>query len=237
MERSAIEEWQKANTFLCPHGLGRISPETCKALRNRPDSCSWTVGSCLPRPKQCEKCREYKALCKVVEIKRKNSKESVYKMKKKIICPECKEEGFLHGRGLCSKCYFRLKKEGNLDKYPPLQTKILTYKKTGKENSAKETIDTRRNAVVMIDKQTEHGSSALPQENEIVQNEPVPPPPAGNKGEPIQGQKGKEDADNDRIVTLNFNNFPEIYSKVTARADDQFRTLELQIMYELSRIQ
>ncbi len=48
--------------------------------------------------------------------------ESVSKKneKKKGICLECGEEKFIQGRGLCARCYSRLRNEGNLDKYPAL---------------------------------------------------------------------------------------------------------------------
>lgn len=99
------EEWLRINTFTCPHGLGRVSPEQCEANRKR-KSVREGLSKVL-KPFACETCTEWKELCEQVKRRREE-------MAKKIICRECGKEVIHHARGLCSSCYTKLKKEGRL---------------------------------------------------------------------------------------------------------------------------
>jgi len=129
------EEWLQLNTFLCPHGLGRISPEQCEANRARPrlkEACNWNV-NLPPMPGPCEKCTEWKELCEQVYQKRKEvasmdetREEEGKKKKNKRYLVKCKLCGQMrphHGRGLCAKCYSKLAMEGRLEEFPPLRVK------------------------------------------------------------------------------------------------------------------
>ena len=113
------EEWLRVNTFICPHGLGRISPEQCAANRSRPrlGDGAWGLGENLTgtpvMPGPCEKCTEWQALCKEVYQRRKEEA-----MAKVGICKHCGEQKNIKARGLCARCYEELKKK---DKLPPVE--------------------------------------------------------------------------------------------------------------------
>ena len=103
-----IEKWLEINTFICPHGLGRLSPEQCRANRER---CSLDEARLLglpPKPWQCYKCTEWKELIEEVEKRRKS-------MTKVGICKLCGKELVIKARGLCSSCYNKQYREGKLD--------------------------------------------------------------------------------------------------------------------------
>ena len=62
------QRWLEINTFECPHGLGRISPEQCKDNRQRPKI---TAAESSPlQPSVCAKCSEYQELCNQVYLQR-----------------------------------------------------------------------------------------------------------------------------------------------------------------------
>ena len=73
------KKWLEINTFECP--FGRISPEACKKLRERPFSYGTLIrkengGYSVPnrtkiRPPVCEKCEKYEELAKEVYEKRR----------------------------------------------------------------------------------------------------------------------------------------------------------------------
>ena len=107
------EEWLRINTFTCPHGLGRVSPEQCEANRKR-KSVREGLSEVL-KPFACERCTEWKELCEQVKRRREE-------MAKKIICRECGKEAINHGRGLCQDCYKKLKEEGRLP--PPINKSV-----------------------------------------------------------------------------------------------------------------
>lgn len=106
--------WLEANTFTCPHGLGRISPRQCEANRKRPklrEIGQWTKSGVFPMPAACEKCTEWKVLC--TEVYKKKEK-IMAESKKIVICAECGRRRTHKARGLCAACYERLKRKGSL---------------------------------------------------------------------------------------------------------------------------
>jgi len=112
--------WLEANTFICPHGLGRISPKQCEANRKRPrlkEIGQWTNPNIFPMPGVCEDCTEWKVLCEEVY---KRKEKIMAESKKIVICAECGRRKTHKARGLCAACYERLKKRGQL---PPIQRK------------------------------------------------------------------------------------------------------------------
>ena len=128
-----IEKWLKINTFICPHGLGRLSPEQCEANRKRTEGKEAWLLKLPPRPKQCGKCTEWKQLIKEVKQRRRAMSE-----KKIGICINCKEEKPIQARGLCAKCYYHLKKEGKL---PEKDKKRDIKDKTEQKKTLKITLD------------------------------------------------------------------------------------------------
>jgi len=117
-----IEKWLKDNTFVCPHGLGRITPKQCEANRKRPrlkEIGRWTNPNIFPMPGVCENCTEWKVLCQEQEVDKRKEKRMA-ESKKIIICAECGRRKTHKARGLCAACYERLKKKNSL---PPTQRK------------------------------------------------------------------------------------------------------------------
>ena len=85
------EKWLKDNTFVCPHGLGRISPKQCEANRKRPrlkEIGRWTNPNIFPMPGPCENCTEWKVLCQEQEVDKRKEK-IMAESKKIVICAEC----------------------------------------------------------------------------------------------------------------------------------------------------
>jgi len=66
-----IREWMQDNTFYCERLRCHLTPEQCRANRER--ETRWFKG--LPMPEACEKCTEYKELCKQVERRRAMKKK------------------------------------------------------------------------------------------------------------------------------------------------------------------
>jgi|GEM_PF-5679748 len=60
------------NTFVCPHGLGKVTPEQCEANRKR--SRLGEIGQTKPMLEACKNCTEWEALCQ--EVYRKESEVS-----------------------------------------------------------------------------------------------------------------------------------------------------------------
>jgi len=79
-----LENWLRINTFECPHGLGRISPEQCKANRNRPKST--VTESAALQPSACSGCTQHEELCKQIYDKRKKDNRPTRK------CRICKSK-------------------------------------------------------------------------------------------------------------------------------------------------
>ncbi len=140
--------WMEINTFECPHGMGRLSPEACAELRSRPD-ISQATGAPHPskpgkdyRPKVCASCNKYQALWDEVARKRaaENGQEQTRKdggMKTLIDCLKCDAQDVPNlGLGLCSSCYHRiLPKERR--KYSLDAAKKKRMKRLNKEKSSK----------------------------------------------------------------------------------------------------
>ena len=105
---SEIKKWLEINTFICPHGLGRLSPEQCRANRERCDLSEAKLLGLPPKPWQCYKCTEWKELIEEVKKRRKS-------MAKVDICKLCGKQLPIKARGLCSSCYNKQYREGKLD--------------------------------------------------------------------------------------------------------------------------
>jgi len=80
MGKGAIKEWLRENTFNC--AFGRVSPEICQKLRERPtlreimlgqrkDYIRLTDGTYVTRPRVCEECKEWRALIEMVRKRRR----------------------------------------------------------------------------------------------------------------------------------------------------------------------
>ena len=116
-DRNAITAWQEIHTFVCPRGMGRITPETCAQLRNRPDLGQVVhkdVHGNKPvkyRPKACRRCTRYEELWEDVARRRaeqKKQKEEGKPMSTLIDCLGCEAEDVENqSRGLCKQCYPR----------------------------------------------------------------------------------------------------------------------------------
>ncbi len=78
--------WQEINTFDCPHGLGRISPEQCKANRQRPKNTGGFESSAPLQPAACSKCTQFQEMCNQVYIKRQADNKPTRK------CRVCKKK-------------------------------------------------------------------------------------------------------------------------------------------------
>lgn len=91
-----IEQWLKQNTFQC--ALGRVSPEQCEALRERP-RFSETLGMrrMVPvMPRECENCTEWQ------------EKIASFKSQKKKALGICKVDGCNEPakvKGMCKRHY------------------------------------------------------------------------------------------------------------------------------------
>ena len=109
---SEKEKWLEVNTFYCERLRCRLTPEQCEANRARPrlkEAGRWLESNRPPMPGPCEKCTEWRSLCKEVYQRRKEEA-----MGKVGVCKNCGEERHIKARGLCSKCYQKLKEEGKL---------------------------------------------------------------------------------------------------------------------------
>lgn len=108
--------WMEINTFECPHGLGRLSPESCAELRNRPD-ISQATGAPHPskpgkdyRPKACRSCTRYQEMWDLVARRRAGSEQQIQTeseaMPTYIDCLCCDRQDVPNqARGLCQHCY------------------------------------------------------------------------------------------------------------------------------------
>ncbi len=94
-------------------------------------------------------------------------------MARMIVCKECGKTAYNYGRGLCSKCYSKLKKENRLP--PPLR-------ETNKETKQKET------------------KSA------------------------------------DHRVLVDFSRAPALLEMIKQKAEEEFRSVEMQILWELRNL-
>ena len=155
---SEIDKWLEINTFECP--MGRISPETCQKLRQRPtvsDLMNGKAGGTTHlRPTPCINCTDWERLAQEVYEKRKKFQEEIAKQKEEkqevkmaetkriIVCPECGQKKPYYARGLCHTCYDRLRKRGEL---PPLKKtkKIKESMEQNKKNS------TTNELIVLVD--------------------------------------------------------------------------------------
>lgn len=236
------EKWLQANTITCPE-FGRIPPSQCEALRARPERPENANGKpgepLLLKPKACIQCQEWEELCGGAK---KNETEG----KKMAIakCLECGRKMKIHGRGLCGGCYMKFRKDGTLDKKYPLQGEGLERftvhgsqlekgeeekkaKSKQEQSEKKEQAEFAFGGVVQLDQlgpeaQVVHIPDAAPDNESFLKKacqelaEKLPGPP-------------------DCVVRLNFSDHPELLEKVQARAREQFRTLELQILFELAQ--
>jgi len=82
--KNELEDWLRINTFECPHGMGRLSPEQCKANRRRPKSTA--TESAALQPSACSKCTQYDELCGQVYSKREQGNRPTRK------CRICKNK-------------------------------------------------------------------------------------------------------------------------------------------------
>ena len=110
------DTWMEINTFECPRGMGRLSPESCAELRNR-QPLNKVGGAPHPqgrekhyRPGPCTRCTEYQQLWDEVARRRADSKrqQEGENMGTLIDCLGCGAEDVENqGRGLCKQCYPR----------------------------------------------------------------------------------------------------------------------------------
>jgi len=132
---SEIDKWLEINTFECP--MGRVSPETCQKLRQRPtvsDLMNGKAGGTIYlRPTPCINCTDWERLAQEVYKKRKKFQEKKEKqqegeMPKKIICPECGQEKPHYARGLCRRCYDKLRHKSRQESQEGIFIKFETSK-------------------------------------------------------------------------------------------------------------
>lgn len=166
-----IEKWKEINTFYCEKLKIYLSPEQCKANRERPDASGWEAKFIIRRPPACKTCTDWQHLC-----------EKVYKQRqehtmadKTIKCLECGKETENFGRGLCRACYLRLRKEGRL---PPKETR--------------------------------------------------------KKQEAIMQQDSFDEKK--YRITVDFGRIPEVFDFISKKASQEFRTVEMQVLWELKQL-
>jgi len=144
MKMNEIDKWLEINTFECP--MGRVSPETCQKLRQRPTTKEWLKSSGQSftgekimqplKPTCCENCKEWERLAQEVYQKRqkfyeemKKQEEEKMPQKKKsekiIVCPMCGEKKPYYARGLCRSCYDKLLYKIHKDQQNGNSTKVL----------------------------------------------------------------------------------------------------------------
>ena len=93
-----ISAWQEVNTFRCPNGQGRISPEACAELRQRPD---WDSSGCAPheqwmpkqRPPACRRCTEWERLAEEVRARRAAHSSQLIADSSRLTADSEREEG------------------------------------------------------------------------------------------------------------------------------------------------
>jgi len=136
-----LNKWIEINTFECH--IGRITPEACQALRERPTAKEWLNSSGksftaekinqLLKPTCCINCKDYEKFTQEVYKKRaefiKKQEEEEMPQKKKsekiIVCPMCGEKRLYYARGLCRSCYDKLLYKIHKDQQNGNSTKVF----------------------------------------------------------------------------------------------------------------
>ncbi len=121
------DEWLRENTFFCEPYMARITPAQCEINRER-DNLPGTPTQAPIGITACNGC----------DWERMQGKNGGNEMSDVEICLECGEEKRIQARGVCAKCYSRLKKEGNLDKHPAKPRGGDTRKRPGKLEQAEQ---------------------------------------------------------------------------------------------------
>ena len=109
-----LDTWMAINTFECPRGMGRLSPEACAELRNR-QPLNKVGGKPHPqgrekhyRPGVCSQCTEYQRFWDEVARRRDGDhrQQEDEDMGTIIDCLGCEAMDVENqGRGLCKQCY------------------------------------------------------------------------------------------------------------------------------------
>lgn len=217
------EAWLQANTFECPHGMGRIPPSQCEAYRARPTikeiKGDWNLyrhRQAPVMPEACEWCEEWRE--KEGEKREVRGQKSgrggeergqgseVSKKRKIRVCQKCGEEKMILARGACGACYQKARKAGKY--HNPPEGPIEKFKKQEAPSSPDASCLRSEASTRRIDGE-EH------------------------KNQTAGGDVAKIKQEPEQAVRLDFSGHPDLLEQLRKRADEQIRDLEQQILWEL----